>query len=223
MNILITGAGGFIGKNLCVTLNGIKEGKDKSFAINPDLTLFEFDVDSDPAILDGYCAKADFVFNLAGVNRPKEQEEFMSGNFGFASTLLDTLKKHGNTCPVMLSSSTQAALGNPYGQSKKAGEDLFFQYAKDTGAQVLVYRFPNVFGKWCRPNYNSAVATFDRVATLVKKVKTNKFGVAAAPPPMLKPKELPPEEKKDVLDFLIGLAQDWIAVNARARGLPALD
>lgn len=160
MNILITGAGGFIGKNLCVTLNGIKEGKNKSFAINPDLTLFEFDVDSDPSLLYEYCAKADFVFNLAGVNRPKEQEEFMSGNFGFASTLLDTLKKHGNACPVMLSSSTQAALGNPYGQSKKAGEDLFFQYAKDTGTQVLVYRFPNVFGKWCRPNYNSAVATF---------------------------------------------------------------
>ena len=160
MNILITGAGGFIGKNLCVTLNGIKEGKDKSFGINPDLALFEFDVESDPALLDEYCAKADFVFNLAGVNRPKEQEEFMTGNFGFASTLLDMLKKHGNKCPVVLSSSTQAALGNPYGLSKKAGEDLFFQYAKDTGAQVLVYRFPNVFGKWCRPNYNSAVATF---------------------------------------------------------------
>lgn len=160
MNILITGANGFIGRNLCTTLNNIKAGKDKSFAISPDLNLLEFDVDSDPALLDEYCAKADFVFNLAGVNRPKEQEEFMSGNFGFASTLLDTLKKHGNTCPVMLSSSTQAALGNPYGQSKKAGEDLFFQYAKDTGAQVLVYRFPNVFGKWCRPNYNSAVATF---------------------------------------------------------------
>ena len=160
MNILITGAGGFIGKNLCMTLNGIKEGKDKSFGINPDLALLEFDVESDPALLDEYCAKADFVFNLAGVNRPKEQEEFMTGNFGFASTLLDMLKKHGNKCPVVLSSSTQAALGNPYGLSKKAGEDLFFQYAKDTGAQVLVYRFPNVFGKWCRPNYNSAVATF---------------------------------------------------------------
>lgn len=160
MNILITGANGFLGKNLCATLNNIIVGKDKSFAIDPDLNLMEYDVESDPALLDEYCAKADFVFNLAGVNRPKEQEEFMSGNFGFASTLLDTLKKHGNTCPVMLSSSTQAALGNPYGQSKKAGEDLFFQYAKDTGAKVLVYRFPNVFGKWCRPNYNSAVATF---------------------------------------------------------------
>ena len=160
MNILITGADGFIGKNLCTTLNNIKAGKDKSVAIDPDLNLMEYDVESDPALLDEYCAKADFVFNLAGVNRPKEQEEFMSGNFGFASTLLDTLKKHGNKCPVMLSSSTQAAQENPYGQSKKAGEDLFFQYAKETGAQVLVYRFPNVFGKWCRPNYNSAVATF---------------------------------------------------------------
>ena len=160
MNILITGANGFIGKNLCATLSNIKAGKDKSFAIDPDLNLMEYDVESDPALLDEYCAKADFVFNLAGVNRPKEQEEFMSGNFGFASTLLNTLKKHNNTCPVVLSSSTQAALGNPYGQSKKAGEDLFFQYAKEIGAQVLVYRFPNVFGKWCRPNYNSAVATF---------------------------------------------------------------
>ena len=160
MNILITGANGFIGKNLCATLNNIKAGKDNLFAIDPDLNLMEYDVESDPALLDEYCAKADFVFNLAGVNRPKEQEEFMSGNFGFASTLLDVLKKHGNKCPMMLSSSTQAALGNPYGQSKKAGEDLFFQYAKEAGAQVLVYRFPNVFGKWCRPNYNSAVATF---------------------------------------------------------------
>ena len=160
MNILITGAFGFIGKNLCATLNNIKAGKDNLFAIDPDLNLMEYDVESDPALLDEYCAKADFVFNLAGVNRPKEQEEFMSGNFGFASTLLDVLKKHGNKCPMMLSSSTQAALGNPYGQSKKAGEDLFFQYAKEAGAQVLVYRFPNVFGKWCRPNYNSAVATF---------------------------------------------------------------
>lgn len=160
MNILITGANGFIGRNLCSTLNNIKDGKDKSFAISPDLNLLEFDVDSDPVLLDEYCSKADYVFNLAGVNRPKEQEEFMSTNFGFASVLLDTLKKYNNTCPVMLSSSTQAALGNPYGQSKKAGEDLFFKYAKDTGAQVLVYRFPNVFGKWCRPNYNSAIATF---------------------------------------------------------------
>lgn len=160
MNILVTGAKGFIGKNLCATLNAIKEGADKSFAIRSDLNLLEYDVDSDPVLLDEYCAKADFVFNLAGVNRPKEQEEFMSENFGFASTLLDMLKKHGNKCPVMLSSSTQAALDNPYGLSKRAGEKLFFQYSRETGAKVLVYRFPNVFGKWCRPNYNSAVATF---------------------------------------------------------------
>lgn len=160
MNILVTGANGFIGKNLCATLNAIKEGADKSFVISSDLNLFEYDVDSEPTLLDEYCEKADFVFNLAGVNRPKEQEEFMSENFGFASTLLDMLKKHGNKCPVMLSSSTQAALDNPYGLSKRAGEKLFFQYSRETGAKVLVYRFPNVFGKWCRPNYNSAVATF---------------------------------------------------------------
>lgn len=117
-------------------------------------------MDSDPAELDVYCRQADFVFNLAGVNRPKDASEFMKGNFGFASTLLDTLKKHGNTCPVMISSSTQAALDNPYGESKRAGEQLLFEYSRETGAKVLVYRFPNVFGKWCRPNYNSAVATF---------------------------------------------------------------
>ena len=160
MNILITGAKGFIGKNLSTSLKNIKGGKDKTFPVNPDLNIFEYDIDTDPALLDEYCRTADFVFNLAGVNRPKDQSEFMTGNFGFASKLLDTLKKHGNRCPVMLSSSTQAALDNPYGQSKKAGEDLFFQYAKSIGTQVLVYRFPNVFGKWCRPNYNSAVATF---------------------------------------------------------------
>ncbi|MDD2268369.1 MAG: capsular polysaccharide biosynthesis protein CapF [Eubacteriales bacterium] len=160
MNILITGAKGFVGKNLVAWLNNIKEGRDKTFSLNTDLNIFEYDIDTDPTLLDEYCCSADFVFNLAGVNRPKDQGEFMSGNFGFASTLLDTLKKHGNSCPVMLSSSTQAALDNPYGQSKKAGEDLFFEYAKTTGAEVLVYRFPNVFGKWCKPNYNSAVATF---------------------------------------------------------------
>ncbi|HKM10721.1 MAG TPA: capsular polysaccharide biosynthesis protein CapF [Bacilli bacterium] len=160
MNILITGAKGFIGKNLVACLNNIKDGKDKTFPITTDLNIYEYDIDTDPALLDEYCRTADFVFNLAGVNRPKEQSEFMSGNFGFASTLLDTLKKYNNKCPVMLSSSTQAALDNPYGKSKKAGEDLFFEYAKQTGAKVLVYRFPNVFGKWCRPNYNSAVATF---------------------------------------------------------------
>lgn len=160
MNILVTGARGFVGKNLVASLHNIKDGKDKTFPITSELNIFEYNADTDPALLDEYCGAADFVFNLAGVNRPKDQGEFMSGNFGFASTLLDTLKKHGNRCPVMLSSSTQAALDNPYGKSKKAGEDLLFQYAKDTGAQVLVYRFPNIFGKWCRPNYNSAVATF---------------------------------------------------------------
>lgn len=160
MNVLVTGAKGFIGKNLITSLYNIKEGKDKTFALISDLDIFEYDIDTDPALLDEYCRSADYVFNLAGVNRPKDQTEFMTGNFGFASTLLNTLKKYNNKCPVMLSSSTQAALDNPYGKSKKAGEDLFFEFAKDTGAQVLVYRFPNVFGKWCRPNYNSAVATF---------------------------------------------------------------
>jgi UDP-2-acetamido-2,6-beta-L-arabino-hexul-4-ose reductase len=160
MNILITGAKGFIGKNLVSSLYNIKEGKDKTFPLATDLNILEYDIDSTSSDLEEYCSKSDFVFNLAGVNRPKDQAEFMSGNFGFALTLLDTLKKHNNHCPVMLSSSTQAALDNPYGQSKKAGEDLFFEYAETTGANVLVYRFPNVFGKWCRPNYNSAVATF---------------------------------------------------------------
>lgn len=160
MNILVTGAKGFVGKNLVTSLYNIKEGKDKTFSFNIDLNIFEYDIDTDSALLDEYCRSADFVFNLAGVNRPMDQGEFMSGNFGFASTLIEALKKHGNRCPVMMSSSTQAALDNPYGKSKKAGENLFFEYAKNTGAQVLVYRFPNVFGKWCRPNYNSAVATF---------------------------------------------------------------
>lgn len=165
MNILVTGAKGFVGKNLCATLYNIKEGKDRT---RPDLKIdeiFEYDIDSTSEDLDEWCQKADFVFNLAGVNRPKETSEFMEGNFGFASTLLDTLKKYGNTCPVMLSSSQQASLtgrfGNSeYGRSKKAGEDLFLKYQEETGAKVLVYRFPNLFGKWCRPNYNSAVATF---------------------------------------------------------------
>ena len=160
MKILVTGAKGFVGKNLCATLKNIKEGKDKTFAIDTDIEIFAYDIDTDPRLLDEYCKEADFVFNLAGVNRPKDQSEFMQGNFGFASILLETLKKYNNTCPVMNSSSTQAALDNPYGQSKKAGEDLLFSYSKETGAKVLVYRFPNVFGKWCRPNYNSAVATF---------------------------------------------------------------
>ena len=165
MNILITGAKGFVGKNLCAALANIRDNKDRT---RPALTIgeiFPYDIDTPPELLSEYCAKADFVFNLAGVNRPKEQSEFMQGNFGFASTLLETLKRHGNTCPVMLSSSIQAALigryGNSdYGKSKLAGEKLFFDYAADTGTKVLVYRFPNLFGKWCRPNYNSAVATF---------------------------------------------------------------
>ncbi|NLB56330.1 MAG: capsular polysaccharide biosynthesis protein CapF [Lentisphaerae bacterium] len=165
MNIFITGAKGFVGKNLIEALKSINEGKDKT---HPELKisdLYLYDIDSDPAELDEYCAKADFVFNLAGVNRPKDPGEFMAGNFGFASILLDTLKKHKNTCPVMLSSSIQASLegryaGSEYGKSKRAGEELFFNYAKETGAKVLVYRFPNLFGKWCRPNYNSAIATF---------------------------------------------------------------
>lgn len=160
MNILITGARGFIGKNLIAELNNIKEGKAKGYHLNPELTLFEYDIDTDPSLLDGYCKDADFVFHLAGVNRPKEQSEFMEGNFGFTSLLLETLKKHGNNCPVMISSSIQAELDNPYGVSKKAGEDLLLEYGRETGSDVLIYRFPNVFGKWCRPNYNSAVATF---------------------------------------------------------------
>ena len=160
MKILVTGAKGFVGKNLTIRLENIRDGKDKISPLSSDLEIYAYDVDSDASLLDTYCADCDMVFNLAGVNRPENTEDFMQGNFGFASTLLDTLKKHRNTCPVMLSSSTQAALDNPYGKSKKAGEDLFFAYSRETGADVLVYRFPNVFGKWCRPNYNSAVATF---------------------------------------------------------------
>lgn len=165
MNILITGAKGFVGKNLCAALRNIRDGKDRTrSALNIEKVL-EFDIDTEASALDDYCGQADFVFNLAGVNRPKDAAEFMEGNYGFASMLLDTLKKHNNTCPVMLASSQQASLtgrfGNSeYGRSKKAGEDLFLKYQKETGAKVLVYRFPNLFGKWCRPNYNSAVATF---------------------------------------------------------------
>ena len=165
MKILVTGARGFVGKNLCAQLKNIKDGKAKCYG---DLTVSEvceYDIDSTAEDLDRYCRDCDFVFNLAGVNRPQNQEEFMQGNFGFASLLLDTLKKHGNTCPVMISSSIQATLAgrfgtSEYGKSKKAGEELMFEYGKETGAPVLVYRFPNLFGKWCRPNYNSAVATF---------------------------------------------------------------
>ena len=160
MNILITGASGFVGRNLCAQLRNIRDGKAKNYAVEGDLTLYEYDLNSTPEELDAYCRDADFVFNLAGVNRPQDPADFMRGNFGFASTLLATLKKHGNTCPVMISSSIQAALDNPYGESKRAGEQLLFDYAEETGAKVLVYRFPNLFGKWCRPNYNSAVATF---------------------------------------------------------------
>ena len=160
MNILITGAKGFIGKNLCAQLSNIATNKARWYKVDSTITIMEYDIDSKPELLEVYCQKADFVFNLAGVNRPKDVSEFMRGNYGFASTLLDTLKKYGNKCPVMISSSSQAALDNPYGQSKKAGEDLMFQYAKETGAKVLIYRFPNLFGKWCRPNYNSVIATF---------------------------------------------------------------
>ena len=165
MNILVTGAKGFVGKNLCAQLRTIAEGKNKSYGDIAVGEIFEYDIDSTPEELDRYCREADFVFNLAGVNRPQNTEEFMAGNFGFASTLLDTLKKYGNTAPVMLSSSIQATLvgryaEGEYGKSKKAGEELFFDYAAKSGAKVLVYRFPNLFGKWCRPNYNSAVATF---------------------------------------------------------------
>jgi UDP-2-acetamido-2,6-beta-L-arabino-hexul-4-ose reductase len=164
MNILVTGAKGFVGKNLCAQLKNIKDGKVRNSGVAID-EVWEYDVDSVPEQLSEWCQKADFVFNLAGVNRPKETSEFMEGNFGFASTLLDTLKRHNNRCNVMLSSSQQASLtgrfGNSeYGRSKKAGEDLFLKYQEETGAKVLIYRFPNLFGKWCRPNYNSAVATF---------------------------------------------------------------
>lgn len=165
MNILVTGAKGFVGRNLCAQLKNIRDGKARCYGDIQIDGIYEYDIDSTAEELDEYCSKADFVFNLAGVNRPKEQSEFMAGNFGFASTLLDTLKRHGNRCPVMLSSSIQATLigryaQGDYGKSKKAGEELFFDYGKETGAKVLVYRFPNLFGKWCRPNYNSAVATF---------------------------------------------------------------
>ena len=163
MNILITGAKGFVGRNLTENLKTIRDGKNRTRNITVG-EIYEYDIDTDPALLDGFCEKADFVFNLAGVNRPQNPEEFMQGNFGFASTLLDTLKKHNNTCPIMISSSIQATCigryDSDYGRSKKAGEELMFAYGEETGAKVLVYRFPNLFGKWCRPNYNSAVATF---------------------------------------------------------------
>ena len=164
MRILVTGAKGFVGRNLCAQLNNIKDGKARNYGVTVD-EVFEYDLDSTPEELDNWCKEANFVFNLAGVNRPKDTSEFMEGNFGFASILLDMLKKHKNTCPVMLSNSLQASLSgrfgdSEYGRSKKAGEELFFQYGQETGARVMVYRFPNIYGKWCRPNYNSAVATF---------------------------------------------------------------
>ena len=164
MKILITGSNGFFGRNLAENLKNIRDGKNRT---HPNLKIdgiYEYDINNTKEELDNFCYDCDFVFNLAGVNRPQNQDEFMQGNFGFASTLLETLKKHNNTCPVMLSSSIQATLigryDSEYGRSKRAGEDLFFNYADETGAKVLVYRFPNMFGKWCRPNYNSAVATF---------------------------------------------------------------
>ncbi|MBR7115175.1 MAG: capsular polysaccharide biosynthesis protein CapF [Alistipes sp.] len=165
MNILVTGAKGFVGKNLCAQLRNIAQGKAKFYGDVKIENIFEYDIDSSLEELDDYCRRADFVFNLAGVNRPQNPEEFMQGNYGFASTLLATLEKHGNRCPVMLSSSLQATLigryaEGDYGKSKKAGEELFFEYGARTGSRILVYRFPNLFGKWCRPNYNSAVATF---------------------------------------------------------------
>lgn len=165
MKILVTGAKGFVGKNLCAQLKNIKDGKAKCYGDLVVEEVYEYDIDSTPEELDAWCRDCDFVFNLAGVNRPQNTEEFMQGNFGFASTLLDTLKKHHNACPVMISSSIQATLAgrfgtSEYGKSKKAGEELMFEYGRETGAKVLVYRFPNLFGKWCRPNYNSAIATF---------------------------------------------------------------
>lgn len=166
MRILVTGAKGFVGKNLCSQLNNIKDGKAKWYNLpEPIDAIYEYDIDSTPEELDQWCKECDFVFNLAGVNRPQDPKEFMEGNFGFATTLLNTLKKYGNSCPVMISSSIQATLAgrfgtSEYGKSKKAGEELMFQYSEETGAKVLVYRFPNLFGKWCRPNYNSAIATF---------------------------------------------------------------
>ena len=164
MNILVTGALGFVGRNLTEALKNVKNGKDRTRGELTVDEVFEYDVNTDPSLLDKYCAEADFVFNLAGVNRPKDVSEFMKGNFGFAETLFEKLKKHGNSCPVMIASSVQASCigryDSDYGRSKKAGEDIAFAYGEETGARVLVYRFPNLFGKWCRPNYNSAVATF---------------------------------------------------------------
>ena len=160
MKLLITGAKGFVGRNLVEELKNIRDGKDKTFGIDTDIEIYEYDIDTPAEKLDDYCKDADFVFHLAGVNRPKEESEFMEGNFGFTSTLLDTLKKYNNKAPIAITSSIQAALDNPYGMSKKAGEDLIFAYGRENDVKTYVFRLPNVFGKWCRPNYNSAVATF---------------------------------------------------------------
>ena len=179
MKILVTGANGFVGRNLVSQLKNIRDGKASNYPLcGEDITVFEYDVNNTLDELDQYCQQADFVFNLAGVNRPKDQAEFMQGNFGFASILLDTLKKYRNVCPVMLASSIQATLIGRYGQSdygksKLAGEELFFQYGQETGAKVLVYRFPNLFGKWCRPNYNSAVATFCNIIAYDLPIEVN--------------------------------------------------
>lgn len=159
MKVLVTGAKGFVGKNLCRSLENIRDGKDQTRNIKID-EIYEYDIDTPNEYMDEFCREADFVFHLAGVNRPQNEKEFMQGNFGFTSTLLDSLKKYRNTAPIMIASSIQASLDNPYGLSKKAGEDLVFSYGQETGARILVYRFPNLFGKWCKPNYNSAVATF---------------------------------------------------------------
>ncbi len=159
MNILVTGSNGFVGKNLVCALKNIADKKDGTYDINPDITVLEYDVGCEP-LFEEYCEKADFVVNLAGVNRPKEQKEFKTGNIDFVTSLIETLKRYKNKCPVLLSSSTQAELSNPYGESKRAGEEAVFAYGRETGAPVYIYRFPNIFGKWCRPNYNSVIATF---------------------------------------------------------------
>jgi len=173
MRVLVTGANGFVGKNLVAQLNNINEGKATNYNVDFDVEVYEYDIDTDKSLLDVYTKDCDFVFHLAGVNRPKDEKEFMEGNFGFTSILLDSLKKHNNKAPVLITSSIQAALDNPYGMSKKAGEDLLFSYGEETGAKVLVYRLPNVFGKWCRPNYNSAVATFCNNIANDQDIKVN--------------------------------------------------
>ena len=183
MKILVTGAKGFVGRNLCAQLNNIKEGKARWYGDLQIETVYAYDIDSKPEELDRWCKDCDFVFNLAGVNRPQDPKEFMEGNFGFATTLLNTLKAHKNNCPVMISSSIQATLAgrfgtSEYGKSKKAGEELMFEYGKETGAKVLVYRFPNLFGKWCRPNYNSAIATFCHNIANDLPIQVNDWSVA---------------------------------------------